>query len=299
MEKQFYFQKTHDVDKEEFARLLKLAKGGRTLKDFAQICGVVPSTFTRITQGLNKGASSTELLEAIARNAVPSSGVTLQMLAAANGYTVQEQKRHVKSSGSYFRVREALIRTILCQELVERQKQVRLENGTCKIGKSTTYKPDVLISTDAFIDNKKDEFTSWYVEYILNDMDLSIGSDPDSDYDVDSYGYKVKSRAVDLLSRGALLSMIANKRAASMRFSLVVIDQEAFDIIVRDFGDLILDFDVTLILVDLNGSCIVDEFLFSLKDAKERTSFFMTKKTISYEFDDYEERLYFEVESEI
>lgn len=286
MEKKFYFQKTHEVDKEEFARLLKLAKGGRTLKDFAQICGVVPSTFTRITQGLNKGASSTELLEAIARNAVPSSGVTLPMLAAANGYTVREQTKPVKFEDAYSRREASLIQSILCQELIERHKQVRLENGTCKIGRSTSYKPNLLISTDAFVGKNNSELTSWFVEYVLDVFEITLEN---PDYEKDSYNHTVKYHALDILAKWALLSIVAHKKYSSLRFSMVVTDRMAFDILVRDFGCLLLDFDVTLVLVDLNQCHVADEYMIPLKNVKDRLSFFTTGRTISDEpnNDDY------------
>lgn len=82
-------KKTHDLDKARFACLLTAAKGkGRTMTAFAVECDTYPSTFTRIMQGANKGASSLELLEAIALHAAPDSGVTFENLAHANGYSV-------------------------------------------------------------------------------------------------------------------------------------------------------------------------------------------------------------------
>ena len=97
MAKNYIFKKTHEVDKEKFAGLLLVAKGNRTMKTFALECGVNPSTFTRITQMTNKGASSQELIEAIATHADPKSGVTLEALADANGYTI-ERDSGVKST---------------------------------------------------------------------------------------------------------------------------------------------------------------------------------------------------------
>ena len=300
MEKQFYFKKTHDVDKVEFARLLKLAKGGRTMRSFSEVCGVTQSTFTRIIQGANKGASSPELIEAIAKNAVPNSGVTIQALANANGYTIEENRPHVKERlDKYFHNLELHIRNILCQELIMREYKVRMENSSYKIGRGTRYKPDTIIATDAFSNESQEETTSWCIEYILYSKELPLDSNPD--YGIDSYNYKVKSRALDLLSRAALISMIADNSHRSIRFSLIVIDKEAFDIIVRDFCDLVLGFDMTLILVDMGKDCIADEFMFRHKNIQDRYSLFMRTKFVcnddpNLELD--EERSYFEIDVE-
>ena len=295
LEKQFYFKRTHDVDKEEFARLLKLAKGGRTMKSFSELCSATPSTFSRIIQGINKGPSSPDLLEAIAKNAVPNSGVTLQALANANGYTIEENKPHARQRpDQYFRQMIQAANNILCEELLGRQCKVCFENSSYKIGKSTKYKPDTVILTDAFGNKNQGETTTWCVEYILYPTELSLDSEPD--YGLDSYNYRVKSRALDLFSRGALISMFPNNLQRAMRFSLVVIDMEAFDIIVREFSDIVLNFDMTLILIDIDVGCIVDEFMFHRTNIQDRKSFFIETEFINDEFDYDEEKLYFEID---
>ena len=90
--------------------MLLLAKGDRTMQEFARDCGANPSTFTRIMQKANKGASSPELLEAIAENAAAESGVTLNALAEANGYVLTENAN--MKLRAYFENSEMLIRNI-------------------------------------------------------------------------------------------------------------------------------------------------------------------------------------------
>ena len=83
----YVYRKTEKpVDKDLFAELLVAAKGNRTMKAFAEACGVQPSTFTRIAKKQNKGASSMLMLQAIAENASEDCDVTIAKLAEANGY---------------------------------------------------------------------------------------------------------------------------------------------------------------------------------------------------------------------
>ena len=88
--KQYIFEKTHDMDSEEFANLLHLAIGNRSAKEFALLCGVHPSNFTRIKNQAIRRACSPKLLKLIAENADPESGITIEKLAASNGYTLKE-----------------------------------------------------------------------------------------------------------------------------------------------------------------------------------------------------------------
>lgn len=73
------------VDKEKLALYLKAAKGGRTMKQFAEDCGVNPSTFSRILNQKLIGASSEKLMLAIFEHADSDCGFTLDALMAANG----------------------------------------------------------------------------------------------------------------------------------------------------------------------------------------------------------------------
>ena len=154
--KNYIFKKTHEMDKDKFAELLNAAKGVRTMKDFSELCGVNPSTFTRIIQKTNKGSSSTELLEAIAENAAPNSGVTLEALADANGYTAEKDWgiKALKLSAMGTNI-ETLVRNVLVQELIDRNAEVRMGNIRYNFGKTMALSPDALIMTDAF--GKKDE----------------------------------------------------------------------------------------------------------------------------------------------
>lgn len=277
---QFCFRKTHDMDKEQFATLLRLAKGGRTYKDFAELCGVNPSTFTRIIQQVNKGSSSPELLEAIAKQAVPNSNVTLESLAFANGYTLEKTNANSRiRSVNEVRQTEQTLRTIVCQELIERGQDVRLTLEGFKIGKHTKYIPDILIRTNAFWDKIDDSSCLWGFEYILSNITCPWRDEPDQ---YESYCNVVRNRVRVCLERFALASTLSIHHNQSPRFSLVVTDQEVFDIIVDDVGETVFNIDVTLILIDTYSRYILNEFMFPLRDVRERVSFFMTTKTIDY-----------------
>ena len=80
-----YYRK-YDQDMETLADLTKRAKGDeRSINEFARACGVSPSTISRLINKKNTTPNKDSLIKAIADNAVPESGVTLDMLLQAHG----------------------------------------------------------------------------------------------------------------------------------------------------------------------------------------------------------------------
>lgn len=273
--KSYIFKKTHEMDKDKFAELLNAAKGARTMKDFSEICGVNPSTFTRIIQKANKGSSSTELLEAIAENAIPNSGVTIEALADANGYTVERdwgiKALKLTTMGTNI---ETLVRNVLVQELLDRNAEVRMGNIRYNFGKTMALSPDALIMTDAF--GKKDEV--WFVDSIATTMDAKTKSINKT---------TLKRMAFDRLSRFVFISMNKIELFRPSRFSLVFFDKDIFNLIVEEFSETLVPTYITLILIDTLNSTISDEFVLPQVADETQESYFLTTPAVANDNEEY------------
>lgn len=273
--KSYIFKKTHEMDKDKFAELLNAAKGARTMKDFSEICGVNPSTFTRIIQKANKGSSSTELLEAIAENAIPNSGVTIEALADANGYTVERdwgiKALKLTTMGTNI---ETLVRNVLVQELLDRNAEVRMGNIRYNFGKTMALSPDALIMTDAF--GKKDEV--WFVDSIATTMDMKTKSINKT---------TLKRMAFDRLSRFVFISMNKIELFRPSRFSLVFFDKDIFNLIVEEFSETLVPTYITLILIDTLNSTISDEFVLPQVADETQESYFLTTPAVANDNEEY------------
>lgn len=262
--KNYIFKKTHGMDKDKFAELLKRARGDRTMKGFSEICGVNPSTFTRIIQKVNKGSSSTELLEAIAENAAPNSGVTIEALADANGYTVERdwgiKALKLTIMGSNI---EILVRNVLVQELLDRNAEVRMGNIRYNFSKTMALSPDALIMTDAF--GNKDEV--WFIDCIATTIDTKAKSINRS---------SLKRMVFDRLSRFVFISMNKIEVFRPSRFSLVFFDREIYNLVVEEFSETLVSTYISLILIDTLNSTIVEEFVLPQITGDAPESYFMT-----------------------
>lgn len=275
--KPYLFKKTHEMDKAEFAKLLQLAKGGRTMKDFADECGVNPSTFTRITQMANKGASSTELLEAIAAHTV-STEVTLEKLATANGYTlIKDEGLTSRRLSTYFENEETLVRNVLVQALLDRNAGVRLGNIKYQFSKSLALSPDALIMTDAF--GAENEI--WFVDSMLSVPRVTR----DDSHPI--HKSRVKQIAFEKFSRFVFISMNKVELFRPVRFSMVVFDREVYDIIVDEFAETVVPTDISIILIDSLNNCIADEFMLPHITKGNQASYFKTTAPFSNDECDY------------
>lgn len=275
LKKNYIFKKTHEMDKDKFAELLNAAKGSRTMKDFSQVCGVNPSTFTRITQKVNKGSSSTELLEAIAENAAPNSGVTLEALADANGYTAERDCgiKVLKLTAMGINI-EILVRNVLVQELLDRNAEVHMGNIRYNFGKTMALSPDALIMTDAF--GNKDEV--WFVDSIATTMDTKSKSVNKT---------TLKRMAFDRLSRFVFISMNKIELFRPSRFSLVFFDKDIFNLVVEEFSETLVPTYISLILIDTLNSTISDEFVLPQVAGASQESYFMTTPVATNENTEY------------
>lgn len=233
-----YIRNGNDVDKELFASLLKAAKGSRTMKEFAEACGVQPSTFSRIVKKQNKGASSPELLESIVENAAPDSHISIEALARANGYELEENNAAVGSAKSGIQYSD-LVCKIIMKELFKRNI-----NGFIKKPQITSNLPgaihlDLLIETALF-----------GAKQLLAVDCIRVNMRRD-------YVYPVLHR----LGMYALTSVNRTEKTP-LRFLLPVSDPELFTSIKNMYEKIISPEDVSVVFVDLKTEMVSDELVF-------------------------------------
>lgn len=247
----YIWAKTQTINRDRFAELLIAAKGERTMKDFAKLCNVNPSTFTRISKKANKGASSIELIQAIAAHAAPNSGVTLEALAEANGYTLTQKASDDTSPDSADTIPKTMTRDILVQALLDRGAEVRLGNIRYPFSKSMSLHPDALIMTNAFGSN--DEI--WMVD-TLTISGSRINADPLA------MKSAIKQKAFNFLSRFTFISMNKVELFRPTKYSMVTYDRFIFEVIVDEFRETNVPTDISVICLDPDSKCVVQEFIF-------------------------------------
>lgn len=106
-------------EKEKLAELLIRAKGAsRSMRQFALDCGVNPSTLSRIVNMKTSGACTDELIQKVAQNSDPESGITFEILMDANGKVPRRMTG--KYTSKEFEATEKSITDIIFKELEDR-----------------------------------------------------------------------------------------------------------------------------------------------------------------------------------
>lgn len=243
-----------EPNREELALLLKKAKGsGRSMRQFAEECGVNQSTFSRMGNQVFTGASSEKVLRAIAEHANPESGVTLDALMVANGMA------KIVNSATVSRISgmeiEKRFHFVLMHELKEAGDSAeRVDNMEFRTGMTFSCEPDIIVRSK-LLETSND---LWAFDLLLQQQP-SDGEKNDRNNTTRIYGRRILDRM------GRILPMFFNEEQGSERigkYSFVIIDKECFSYIKAEFANYYVPFDMSFILFDLDRDVIEEEFIF-------------------------------------
>lgn len=264
-----YYVKTSEPDKDRLADLVIAARGNRTSQQFAIDCGVNPSTLTRILNKQNKGSSKDDLIYAIAENAAPESGVTLDELMHANGMTKQE---HGVMYSRVMNKLEETVEQILFRELLERGASIRRGNIRYNVSKTLSVSPDILLLTDALKEITGEAEGVWFMEV----MAPTLRSRADKgNYKEDRHRlFNARQRAFQKMSRYSFASMSSIDIFRPAKFSLILTEKETYDDLVEEFKEMNVPTNISLIYLDLDIGNVVDEFVLPKADGNTTAAYF-------------------------
>lgn len=252
-------------NKARFAALLDQARGTRSMKKFADDCGVNPSTFSRIYNQANKGASSEELIRVIAENAAPESGVTLDMLMEANGLIPEGSKLAARQLQERLEEETTSVLFERITDLVD--SDVYTDGMKYPIAKSMSIRPDLVID-NVIIDRKKGQ---WLIEVMPSTTGLSVAG---SSYDDRRFNFMLARRVQERLGRyfGAYCMETEEKKIA--RISLAIYDEQVYELILDHYGKMKSDDSISFILVDLDSRTVEEEYVLASRNGQPGESLF-------------------------
>ena len=270
------YTRAKPVDKERLADYLEKAKGlGRTMKQFAEECGVNPSTFSRIANKKIGGASTEAVIRSIFEHRDPASGITLDMLMDANGFVpesvvkqmreanekqyaaLQETDRHLVDETYRKRGMPTTYDSALEKEALEIIKAgivMRLPDAVgvlqqrIPISKDRVYIPDMLVRSDKIGGNGL-----WAFEVMspMKPIDSFLGRF--MQYAMTAYFFPDK---------------------VPQRITFVVNDISFFQCILSKLSEQKFHSYVSLVLIDTKEGKIIDESVFPRQDGGITEDFF-------------------------
>lgn len=237
-------------DKQKMAELVVRAKGAsRSMRQFALDCGVNPSTLSRIVNLKNSGACTDELIQKVAQNADPESGITFEMLMDANGKVPQRMTG--KYTSQEFAIKEKTITDVIFKELLRRGYTISMLKEQIKHNAlNYRYRTDWAIRTNAISDGEEMELWEFEIWHTLIDVENSVAHTV------------MKLRQKFLMVLGLYYAGTMHPQ----KMSFVLTDREIYDRIIETLENMQFKDVFSIILVNLEESRVEEEYVFPLID---------------------------------
>lgn len=243
------FARVEQPNYEVLARCTDLAKGDRTVREFAELCGVSAATISRVINQQMNAPMADNLLIQICRNAPKDSGVTQDLMLIANGMqpikmdttlsqdklnkVVENINRRASRDGSLV---ERICRETLQNELLIKGHSLKIvkESGIFNL-QGFRYRADFVFETDAY---EAVGISNWCFDVVTG---LQNGF----------------NRRLDMIFSACYLHQVSEQ---GKKISLVFTEEQAYNQYKKQVENLCIDDYVSLILIDPTAHSVTEEF---------------------------------------
>lgn len=247
------YEKVTQPNFQQIAELVKLAKGDKNIKEFAEACDVSPSLMSIILSGKTTSSLSDQVIKSITENADPEIALSAEMLLEANGMakkvggdnvkvTVKSAIHKVDDSpmrfGTHF---EELSRELICAKLLSKRYTIsqNFEPTIFDCG-FTMLRPDFEFEIRT---SERGETRRWCFDTILTN------------------GLIFSERIYHKLSTVLGAAYLSRFTEKGIMFSFVIDSRELFDEIKAHFENHKIDDYISIVLIDTVGRRIIDEYV--------------------------------------
>ena len=269
---------TRTPDVSELANLIRKAKGvNRTMSEFAEMCGVSASTFSRIANGKITQPLSLEILTKICLNADPDAGVYIGNLTVANGMVTKEFLSHKDSRGLNAQKDEQRFSTenemknIISAALLERgleiayQKRIHISEGIPAIA-SGCGRGNLLVRIQGY----EPLYWKYKTMSFTGIKRFVAGNSP-----IEGIDYECEA---DLMfheeAEYFLLDAWNPEKLCKVKMSYVFPDREIYEAFYKRIENAKVHNWISIVLVDLKLGCVIEERFLNRVDGKICSSVF-------------------------
>ncbi|MCR4644744.1 MAG: helix-turn-helix domain-containing protein [Oscillospiraceae bacterium] len=265
------------IYQKQLGELLKYAKGEkRTMAEFAQACGVSPTTFSRIVNGAIAKPLEKELIVKIAEHADPASCITFEKLMCANGWVPASddtpRRRRTQNRLEAHHRRHDQIQSILMQELFTRGYTIGPIMGTpFEQLDPTLQKSRFHLNSQIRFGLRVKGFEPEFWHFSANTFTGEEFREPGE------YNAQVQQEAFYLLSSHEdtfLRDMWEPEAFANSLYSIVIANRDVFEAFSRLLEGVPFNNSFSLILVDLQQQTVVEERMLPARNSLPLTSLF-------------------------
>lgn len=269
---------TRTPDVSELANLIRKAKGvNRTMSEFAEMCGVSASTFSRIANGKITQPLSLEILTKICLNADPDAGVYIGNLTVANGMVTKEFLSRKDSRGVNAQKDEQRFSTenemknIISAALLERglaiayQKRIHISEGVPAIA-AGCGRGNLLVRVQGY----EPMYWKYKTMSYTGIKRCVVGVSP-----IEGIDYECEA---DLMFHDEaeyfLLDAWEPEKLCKVKMSYVFPDRQIYEAFYKRVENARVNNWISIVLVDLKLGCVIEERFLNRVDGKTCSSVF-------------------------
>lgn len=272
------YMQTRTPDVTELANLIRRAKGvNRTMSEFAALCDVSPSTFSRIANGKITQPLSLDILTKICCNADPDAGVYIGNLAFANGmvskdFLNRKDRRGLNSLKDEQRFStENEMKNIISAALLERglaisyQKRIPISEGVPAIA-SGCGRGNLLVQIQDHEPLYWKYKTMSYTGIKRCTADNSPSEEIDYEYEADFMFHNE--------AEYFLLDAWDPEKLSKIKMTYVFSDREIYEAFYKKVENAKVHNWISIVLIDLKSRCVIEERFLHRVDGKTCSSVF-------------------------
>ena len=269
---------TRTPDVSELANLIRKAKGvNLTMSEFADMCGVSASTFSRIANGKITQPLSLEILTKICLNADPDAGIYIGNLAGANGMVTKEFLSYKDSRGVNAQKdaqrfsTENEMKNIVSAALLERglviayQKRIHISEGVPAIA-SGCGRGNLLVRIQGY----EPMYWKYKTMSYTGIKRCVVGVSPVEGIDYDCEADLMFHHEAEYF----LLDAWESERLRKVKMSYVFPGREIYEAFYKRVENARVNNWISLVLVDLKSGCVIEERFLNRVDGKTCSSVF-------------------------
>lgn len=269
---------TRTPDVSELANLIRKAKGiNRTMSEFAEVCGVSASTFSRIANGKITQPLSLEILAKICLNADPDAGVYIRNLTVANGMVTKDFLSRKDSRGlnsqkdeQRFSV-ENEMKNIISAALLERglaiayQKRIHISEGVPAIA-SGCGRGNLLVRIQGY----EPSYWKYKTMSYTGIKRCVVGNSPSEGIDYECEADFMFHDEAEYF----LLDAWEPEKLCKVKMTYVFPDREIYEAFYKKVENAGVHNWISIVLIDLKLRCVIEERFLHRVDGKTCSSVF-------------------------
>lgn len=288
------YAQVKEVDQDRLSELVTIAKGERTLQEFAAECGLNISTLSRIINKKNAGGSADSVLARIAIHADPESGVTIEKLLEAQGRAAMEGARSPREVLGSLALEDMLSDPVPSEDDADMKRRSAAQLTAMKAEQEEKKRLDgfrmtiqnALLMASHTVALSKDNVAIQGVEFDCY-ADFILETDALKDEGIEKWAFIRLRDTGNKACFGMMgffgMMFLHNPVQEGRRVTFLTEDKATYQLLREMYRDAPVNASVSFMLVNTKELAVISEYVMERSDTKNAVKIFGEGQPVDYE----------------